>query len=293
MGSSTSVPEKEETVQLSMPIPASWINPGSKLAGGQEVAVKALADICELEPEGFTNVVSPPDLSRDQWDFDAFVPYAQRALEIYPDLQKRIDKMVPKRMPEDEFWRLFYCHAYIATGAAALRPEKFKRPVVVQSEPEVEPPAQPKVEIFKSTMKLHRQGTTELEESKVLPSALPCPAHWINAGVRLAGGYNAAANVFTSICNLDAEAFKEVEAPADDLTRASWKYSSYEEHAAEALRMYPMLQNLLDELVPGAMSKDEFWRLFYCHAYIATGAAALRPSDFKTLPPVPKTQSLV
>jgi len=286
MGAEESVLQEPEEVTL--PFPASWINPGAKLAGGQNAAIRALGDICELETDAFEHIDGPPELSKESWEFSSFLPFAQKTLELYPHLQKRIDKLVPKRMLEEEFWRLFYCHAYIATGADALLPANFKYPVEV-AEPEAEPSDKPKLEAFKGKMQLRREGTTELDAPQQIP--LPCPHQWIHAGIKLAGGHDAAAAAIAGICELDADSFRQVTAPADELQPAAWKSSSFKEYIEQVHRLFPNSTKLLQELVvPGVLSVSEFWRLFYCHVYIAVGAHALAPANMKAPAPMPEPE---
>lgn len=285
MGAEQSVVQEPE--EATLPFPPSWINPGAKLAGGQNAAVRALGGICELETEAFECVNGPPELSKDSWDFSSFIPFAQKTLDLYPHLQKRIDKLVPKRMPEEEFWRLFYSHAYIATGADALEYSKMKAPAPL-SEPEAEPPEKPKLEAFKGSQQHLREGNTALDELQEMP--LPCPPQWIHAGIKLAGGYHAAAAAFAGICELDADLFRNVTAPTDELQPAVWKSSAFKEHIEKVLRTYPNVSKLLQELVPGVVPESEFWRLFYCHVYVAIGADALAPANMKSPAPLPEPE---
>lgn len=279
MGAEQSVLQEPAT----LPFPPSWINAGAKLAGGQDAAVRALGDICELETGAFECVKCPPELSKDSWDFSSFVPFAQKTLDLFPHLQKRIDKLVPKRMSEEEFWRLFYSHAYIATGADALEYSKMKAPAPIP-EPKAEPLEKPKLEAFKGNQPYLREGYTTIDELQ-MPLPLPCPPKWIHAGIKLAGGYQAADAAFAGICDLDADAFRNVTAPSDELQPAAWKSSAFEEHIEKALRTYANVSKLLQELVPGVMLESEFWRLFYCHVYTVIGADELAPANMKSPAP--------
>eukprot|EP00931_Biecheleriopsis_adriatica_P102154 TRINITY_DN7716_c0_g1_i1.p1 TRINITY_DN7716_c0_g1~~TRINITY_DN7716_c0_g1_i1.p1 ORF type:complete len:740 (-),score=181.12 TRINITY_DN7716_c0_g1_i1:31-2250(-) len=95
-----------------LPYPASWQD---RLACQPEAARSALTAISELDAKAFTAVApGTPELSPEGWNFDDYLECAQEAVNIDPRLQKRIDKLVPKVTLEEEFWRLYYCHAFQA-----------------------------------------------------------------------------------------------------------------------------------------------------------------------------------
>eukprot|EP00930_Biecheleria_cincta_P093513 TRINITY_DN8392_c0_g1_i1.p1 TRINITY_DN8392_c0_g1~~TRINITY_DN8392_c0_g1_i1.p1 ORF type:complete len:752 (+),score=175.58 TRINITY_DN8392_c0_g1_i1:67-2322(+) len=101
-----------------LPYPEAW----AKFAGDAAAARGALAAISELDTAALLAATPPvPELRPDAWNFQEFMGCAQEALNIDARLQKRIDQIVPKRVLEDEFWRLYYCHAYdILNGGSTL-----------------------------------------------------------------------------------------------------------------------------------------------------------------------------
>lgn len=107
----SSLPPKSD-----LPYPDAW---GKKLTGDATAAKGALVAISELDIAALLAVKPPlPELAPDAWNFQDFMGCAQEALNVDIRLQKRIDQVVPKRVLEEEFWRLYYCHAYnILTGA--------------------------------------------------------------------------------------------------------------------------------------------------------------------------------
>eukprot|EP00435_Cladocopium_sp_Y103_P049465 s1628_g14.t3 len=90
-----------------LPFPSQW-------KGSLEDALKVVNEqILPLSTENFTSVEAPMvQLSPEIWHFEDFLDHAEESLERYPQLGKRIDKMVPKVVLEPEFWRLFFCHLY-------------------------------------------------------------------------------------------------------------------------------------------------------------------------------------
>eukprot|EP00401_Gymnodinium_catenatum_P037923 CAMPEP_0117608740 /NCGR_PEP_ID=MMETSP0784-20121206/80961_1 /TAXON_ID=39447 /ORGANISM="" /LENGTH=715 /DNA_ID=CAMNT_0005412017 /DNA_START=61 /DNA_END=2205 /DNA_ORIENTATION=- len=97
--------------KLICPYPSSWDISVEEHAA----ACERMADISGLMPRDFLKVKAPdPDLEEDAWDFDTYLHCAQAALDMDKRLRKKVDRLVGKHLTESEFWRLFYCHAYIA-----------------------------------------------------------------------------------------------------------------------------------------------------------------------------------
>eukprot|EP00931_Biecheleriopsis_adriatica_P004003 TRINITY_DN10573_c0_g3_i1.p1 TRINITY_DN10573_c0_g3~~TRINITY_DN10573_c0_g3_i1.p1 ORF type:complete len:546 (+),score=95.17 TRINITY_DN10573_c0_g3_i1:79-1638(+) len=133
MGAETSV--LEDTPLPELPYPPSWVEESSSSEGGHAAVSKVLASICEMSSQDYLAVEGHlPELSKERWDFDSFAPYALVALSKHPQLQKRIDKMVPKLVLEEEFWRLFYCHVH-ATISSVLPAEAKAEPAEVTELP--------------------------------------------------------------------------------------------------------------------------------------------------------------
>ena len=52
-------------------------------------------------------------------ELDKYRQYATAAIQTLPGLNSLVYKCVPKRMPESEFWRLFFCHVHAVVAAAS------------------------------------------------------------------------------------------------------------------------------------------------------------------------------
>jgi len=78
-----------------------------------EPAIAAMNAVTAMEPSEFLQVVAPlPELDDTTWELDAFRDHAAAAVQTLPGLNRFVYKMVPKSLPESEFFRLFFCHAY-------------------------------------------------------------------------------------------------------------------------------------------------------------------------------------
>ncbi|KAL3892985.1 MAG: hypothetical protein SGPRY_014588 [Prymnesium sp.] len=100
------------------PFPPEWL----ALPSAMPVAIEALGAISSFKPDDFNEVsVSVPELQDTAWELDGFRKYATAAAMTLPGLNTLVYKCVPKRMPETEFWRLFFCHAHdLVTSASTV-----------------------------------------------------------------------------------------------------------------------------------------------------------------------------
>lgn len=110
------------------PYPVAWSKNGSPFQEQHQ-----FASISRMHPQEFMAVAAPiSELDDSEWSFEAFMGYAAAAIRVDPLLRKMIDGLVPRRLTEDEFWRLFFCHVYHAVtndGDRSKRP----RPVDVSA----------------------------------------------------------------------------------------------------------------------------------------------------------------
>ncbi|KAL1527653.1 hypothetical protein AB1Y20_009039 [Prymnesium parvum] len=94
---------------LGPPFPLEWLVVPSAVG----VAVEALNRITALSLDDFASASAPiPELEDTAWELDAYRNFATAAVMALPGLNSLVYKCVPKRMPESEFWRLFFCHAH-------------------------------------------------------------------------------------------------------------------------------------------------------------------------------------
>lgn len=109
-----------EVAKPANPFPPSW---APLTADGFAAARKGLEAISDMDTAAFLQAVAPSRvLEKEAWDFDAFIDCAEAALRMDKRLGRKIDRLVPKKMSEEEFWRIYYCHVYnILHGVTPLR----------------------------------------------------------------------------------------------------------------------------------------------------------------------------
>mmetsp|Transcript_59253 Transcript_59253/g.94017 ORF Transcript_59253/g.94017 Transcript_59253/m.94017 type:complete len:194 (+) Transcript_59253:63-644(+) len=104
---------EQSVAPASTPYPESWLQQGNA------PSISGICDISKMKPLEFIAVQPPiPELEPTAWKFEPFLAYAATAIKRDIALTRLVDGMVPKRLSEDEFWRLYFCHVYIiVTGA--------------------------------------------------------------------------------------------------------------------------------------------------------------------------------
>ena len=110
-----------------LPYPPSWL-PSTTTPVQHRQAVAALKSLSSVEPERFLAVRAPlPELEAALWDFNDYRDRASAAAALDVGLNRLVYKCVPKRVPEAEFWRCFFCWAYhtvMSLGPAPPAPPK-------------------------------------------------------------------------------------------------------------------------------------------------------------------------
>ena len=110
-----------------LPYPPSWL-PSTTTPVQHRQAVAALKSLSSVEPERFLAVRAPlPELEAALWDFNDYRERASAAAALDVGLNRLVYKCVPKRVPEAEFWRCFFCWAYhtvMSLGPAPPAPPK-------------------------------------------------------------------------------------------------------------------------------------------------------------------------
>jgi hypothetical protein len=110
-----------------LPYPPSWL-PSTTTPVQHRQAVAALKSLSSVEPERFLAVRAPlPELEAALWDFNDYRERASAAAALDVGLNRLVYKCVPKRVPEAEFWRCFFCWAYhtvMSLGPAPPEPPK-------------------------------------------------------------------------------------------------------------------------------------------------------------------------
>jgi len=93
------------------PFPPAWL-PNPKPAQIAK-AVEALKALSAIEPDKFLAVRAPlPELEDTAWELAGFKEHAAAAVAADIGLNRLVYKCVPKRVPESEFWRCFFCWAH-------------------------------------------------------------------------------------------------------------------------------------------------------------------------------------
>lgn len=90
--------------------PPDWaeLSASAKVAGAE-----AVCQLSALPLETFLDVEAPvPELEASSWDFLLHSSFATRMVELDSDLSRLVYRLVPKRVTEDEFWRLYFCHLH-------------------------------------------------------------------------------------------------------------------------------------------------------------------------------------
>ena len=129
MGSASSTPAN--------PYPSEWL-PDGATDGQHELALAAVRALSSMDVGKFLSVRAPlPELEDTAWgpawesEENAFKAHAAAAVQGDAQLNKLVYKCVPKRVPEAEFWRVYFCwvhHAVTALdeeagGMAAVEPQ--------------------------------------------------------------------------------------------------------------------------------------------------------------------------
>jgi len=92
------------------PFPERW--------GASDERLDALRRISETPAETFLSVAAGrAELEADAWQLDAFSGHAVECQKLDPALCKLLYRMVPRRVTESEFWRLYFCHVSNALGS--------------------------------------------------------------------------------------------------------------------------------------------------------------------------------
>jgi len=99
------------------PYPARW---GEKLTvAGRKTTEASMKCISSMKPEEFLAVQAPtPELEAASFKFDDFKECAELAVQMDSGLNKLTYTMVPKKINEEEFWRVYYCHVHGAVANA-------------------------------------------------------------------------------------------------------------------------------------------------------------------------------
>jgi len=122
-----------------LPFPSEWLPD----ATAEQIAraLDALRAISAIEPDRFLSVRAPlPSLEDTSWELSDFKQHALAAVAADIGLNRLVYKTVPKRVPESEFWRCFFCWAHITVtqvvqtlppaAAAAAPPPPLSRAVI-------------------------------------------------------------------------------------------------------------------------------------------------------------------
>lgn len=111
MGAATSLPEE-------LPFPADWLPNASEAT--LKTAVFEMQAISAIEVDRFLSVRAPiAELEDTAWDLADYKDYAAVAVAANIGLNRLVYKCVPKKVPEPEFWRCFFCWAYHTVSALA------------------------------------------------------------------------------------------------------------------------------------------------------------------------------
>ena len=114
MGASSSVEAAE------LPYPVSWL-PKDATAADHKSAAGSLKAISAIDPERFLAIRAPlPELEDTAYEFGNFKEFAAAAIAADIGLNRLVYKCVPKRVPETEFWRCFFCVIYREWNASCL-----------------------------------------------------------------------------------------------------------------------------------------------------------------------------
>lgn len=111
-----------EASEGDLPFPESWgavpIDHAALSAALDGISALTLNQFMEAQP-------GLPELEASAWEFDKFLRYAAVAIKRDARLNKVVPIMVPKQVPEEEFWRLYFCHAHsiLQSGAEDVHDE--------------------------------------------------------------------------------------------------------------------------------------------------------------------------
>ncbi len=76
--------------------------------GNDTFLIDSIADANDF----FTSIWAPNCELGEQGEVDAFIALVTKARELDPQLQKKFDKLVPKKTTEQHFWRRYFAHAH-------------------------------------------------------------------------------------------------------------------------------------------------------------------------------------
>lgn len=103
------------------PFPATW----AQLEPGVYTEVLAkFKSIPMMSDEEFLSVTPPvPELHASSWSFsEVYVQCAECAVQHDIGLNAFVYRLVPRQVPEEQFWRLFFCHAYRIVADTSTQP---------------------------------------------------------------------------------------------------------------------------------------------------------------------------